>query len=96
MEENMHKQSDQQGINLQNIQKTLEAQYQKNKQPNQNMGKRSKQTLLQRRHTDGQTPPQNQNKNETHEKMLNNTNYYINENQNYNEVSSHTNQNGHH
>ena len=57
MEENMHKQSDQQGINLQNIQKTLEAQYQKNKQPNQNMGKRSKQTLLQRRHTDGQTPP---------------------------------------
>ena len=30
------------------------AQYQQNKQPNQKMGGRSKQTFLQRRHTDGQ------------------------------------------
>ena len=29
------------------------AQYQKNKQPNQKMGQRTKQTFLQRRHTDG-------------------------------------------
>ena len=38
----------------------------KNKQPNQKMGKRPKQTFLQRRHADGQ---------KAHEKMLNNTNY---------------------
>ena len=37
-------------------------QYQKNKQPNQKVGKRPKQTFLQRRHTDGQ---------QTHEKMHN-------------------------
>ena len=37
-----------------------------NKQPNQKVGKRLKQTFLQRRHTDGQQP---------HEKMLNITNY---------------------
>ena len=36
-------------------------------------------TFLQRRHTDGQ---------QACEKMLNATNYYINTNQNYNEVSS--------
>ena len=36
-------------------------QYQKNKQPNQKVGRRPKQTFLQRRHTDGQR---------THEKML--------------------------
>ena len=36
------------------------------KQPNQNTGRRSKQTLLQRRHMDGQ---------QAHEKMLNITNY---------------------
>ena len=29
------------------------AQFQKNKQPNQKMGQRTKQTFLQRRHTDG-------------------------------------------
>ena len=40
-------------INLQNIQAAHEAQYQKNKRPNQKMGQRSKQTFLQRRHTDG-------------------------------------------
>ena len=40
------------------------------------MCRRSKQTFLQRRHTDGQIP---------HEKMLNITNYQRNTNQNYNE-----------
>ena len=51
------------------------------------MGRRPKQTFLQRRHTDGQ---------KAHEKMLNITNYYRNANQNYNEVSPHMGQNGHH
>ena len=51
------------------------------------MGGRSKQTFLQRIHTDGQ---------KAHEKMLNMTNYQRNVNQNYNEVSPHTGQNGHH
>ena len=32
----------------------------------------------------------------THEKILNITNYWRNPNQNYNEVTPHTNQNGHH
>ena len=41
------------------------------------MGQRTKQTLLQRRHTDGQ---------QTHEKMLNITNYQRKTNQNYNEL----------
>ena len=38
---------------LQNIQAAHSAQYQKNKGPNQKMGQRTKQTFLQRRHTDG-------------------------------------------
>ena len=59
---------------------------QTNKQPNQKMGRRSKQTFLQRRHTDCQ---------QAHEKMLNITNYQRNTNQNYNEVSPHTSQHGH-
>ena len=42
MGENICKQSDQQGINLQNIQIAHAAQYEKNKQPNQKMGRRSK------------------------------------------------------
>ena len=42
-----------QRINLQNIQAAHAAQYQKNKQPNQNVDRRPKQTFLQRRHTDG-------------------------------------------
>ena len=58
-----------------------------NKQPNQKMGRRPKQTFLQRRYTDCQ---------QTHEKMLNITNHQRNANQNYNEVSPHTSQNGHH
>ena len=51
------------------------------------MGRKHKQTFLQRRHTDGQ---------EAHEKMFNIVNYYRNANQNYNEVSPHTSQNGSH
>ena len=39
---------------------------QKHKQPHQKVGRRPKQTILQRRHTDGQ---------KTHEKMFNITNY---------------------
>ena len=41
------------GINLKNIQATPTAQFQKNKRPNQKMGQRTKQTFLQRKHTDG-------------------------------------------
>ena len=52
----------------------------KNKQPNPKMGRRPKQTFLQRRYTDCQ---------QTHERMLNITNHYRNANQNYNEVSPH-------
>ena len=37
-------------MNLQNIQAAHAAQYQKNKQPNQKVGKRNKQTFLQRIH----------------------------------------------
>ena len=51
------------------------------------MGRRSKQTFIQRRHTDGQ---------EAHEKMLNMANYQRNANQNYDEVTPHTDQNGCH
>ena len=50
----------------QNLQTAHAAQYQKNKQPNQKMGRRPKETFLQRKHTDGQ---------EAHEKLLNITNY---------------------
>ena len=41
------------GLIFQNIQAALTTQYQENKQPNQKVGKRPKQTFLQRRHTDG-------------------------------------------
>ena len=41
-----------QRLNLQNIQAVHTTQYQKNKQPNQRVGKRPKQTFLQRRHTE--------------------------------------------
>ena len=84
MGENNSKQSNWQRINLKNIQAAHVAQFQKNKQPNQKMGQRTKQTLLQRP-TDGQ---------QTHEKMLNITHYQRNANQNHNEVPSHTSQNG--
>ena len=39
---NTCKQCDQQGVNIQNIQRAHTTQYQKNKQPNQKMGRRSK------------------------------------------------------
>ena len=39
--------------NLKNIQTAHAAQYHKNKRPNQEMDQRTKQTFLQRRHTDG-------------------------------------------
>ena len=39
--------------NLKNTQAAHVAQNQKNKRPNQKMGQRTKQTVLQRRHTDG-------------------------------------------
>ena len=51
------------------------------------MGRRPKQTFLQRRYTDCQ---------QTHKRMLNIINYQRNASQNYNEVSLHTGQNGHH
>ena len=53
MGENNSKWSNWQRINLKNIQAAHAAQYQKNKQPNQKMGQRTKQTFLRRRHTDG-------------------------------------------
>ena len=52
--ENICKRSNRQGINLQNIQTAHVAQYQKNKQPNQKMRRRSKWTFLQRRCTNCQ------------------------------------------
>ena len=52
-----------------------------NRKKNENMGGRP------RRHTGGQG---------AHEKIFNITNYHSNENQNYNEVSPHISQNGHH
>ena len=51
----------------------------------QKMSQRTKQTFLQRRHTDGY---------KTHEKMLNITHNQRNANQNHNEVPSHPGQNG--
>ena len=72
-------------IIFKNIQAAHVAQYQKYKLPNQKMGQRTKQTFLQRRHTDGQ---------QTNEKMLNITHYRRNANQNHNEVPSHASQNG--
>jgi len=54
--------------------------------PTKKMGRRSKQTILQRRHTDGQ---------KTHAKMFNITHYWRNANQNHYEVSPYTGQNGH-
>ena len=53
MGENNSKWNNWHRINFQNIQATHTTQYQKNKQPNQKVGKRPKQTFLQRRHTDG-------------------------------------------
>ena len=51
------------------------------------MGRRPKETFLQRRHTNGQ---------EAHEKMFNTANHEENANQNYTEISPHTGQNDYH
>ena len=51
------------------------------------MGQRTKQTFLQRRHTDDQ---------EAHEKILNAANDWRNANQNYDEISPHTSQTSRH
>ena len=53
MGENNGKWNNWQRINFQNMQAAHTTQCQKNKQPNQKAGKRPKQTILQRRHTDG-------------------------------------------
>jgi len=53
MGEDNRKWSNWQRIYLKNIQAAPAAQFQKNKQPNQKMGERTKQTVLQRRQTDG-------------------------------------------
>ena len=66
MGENNSKWNHQQKVSLQNMQAIHEAQYQRNKKPNQNMGGRPKQIVLQRRYIDGQ---------QTQEKRLN-TAYY--------------------
>ena len=70
--------------NLQSIQTAHVVLYQKIKQPNQKM-ERSIQTFLQK-HADGQI---------AHKNTFNITNYLRTANQNYNELSPHTGQNGH-
>ena len=66
---------------------TKKKQFKSNQTNKKKMGRRSKQTFLQRRHTDDQ---------QVHGKMLKISNYQTNANQNYNEVEPHTSQNGHH
>jgi len=51
--ENNNKGNNCQRSNFQNTQTAHATQYQKNKQPNQKVGNRHKQTFLQRRHADG-------------------------------------------
>ena len=89
MGENSCKWCNQQELNLQNI-RTHTTQQQQPKNPNnptEKMGRKIKQTFIQKRHADGQ---------QAHEKMHNIDNYYRNSNQNYGEVPPHTGQNGHH
>ena len=74
MGENNSKWSNWQRINLKNTQSTPTAQFQKNKWPNQKIGQRTKQTFLQRRHTNGY---------QIHETMLNITHYQRVANQNH-------------
>ena len=52
-EKNNSKWNNWQKINFQNIQAAHTIKHQKNKQPNQKVGKRPKQTFFQIRHTDG-------------------------------------------
>ena len=61
------------------------APYQKNKQANQKMDRRPKQTFPQRRHTDDQA---------AHENTLDFTNHQRNANQKYNDILLQTGQNG--
>ena len=68
-------------LNIPNIRAAHAAQYQKNKQPNPRMSGRSKQTFLQRRHTDGK---------QTHGKRLSTANRERNADQNYSEAAPHT------
>ena len=84
MGENNSKRTNWKRINLKNIQATPTAQIQKNKRPNKKVSQRTKQIFLQRRHTDGS---------QTHEKMLNITQYQRNANLNHNEVPFHASQN---
>ena len=53
MGENKGKLNKSQRINFQNKEATHTISYKKNKQPNQNIGKRPKENFLQRRHADG-------------------------------------------
>ena len=83
MEENICKWSNQEGINLQNTQTVHAALYKKKKNNQKNRQKIY--IYISLRQTDGQ---------KAHKKMLNITNYKINANQNYSEVSPHTGLNG--
>ena len=72
-----------QGIDLQKTKQFMQLNNKKPKQPNQKMGGRSKQTFLQRRHTNGKQTNKQKNKtknkkNPTHEKMFNIINYQRN------------------
>ena len=80
MGENICKECDQPGLNLPNIQIAYKTQQQQDKQPNQKVGRNSRQTFL-KGGIDGQ---------QACEKMLNITNYDRNANQHYTEVPSHT------
>ena len=84
MGENNYKWNNWQRINLKNIQVDNAAQYQKNKQANQNMGRISKLTFLQRRHADSQ---------QTHEKKLNIAHYGRIANESYNKIFIYNDQN---
>ena len=86
MGENVCKRINDKGLIFKIYKQLMQLNIKKNKQPNQKMGRRPKQTFLQRRYTDGK---------EAHEKLLNITNYQRNANQNYNEVSPPTGENGH-
>ena len=83
--ENICKQCDSRGYNFQN--KKSSSCNSITKTPNKKKEQKPIQTILHRRYTAGQ---------EAHEKMLNITHFLRNANQNYNEVSPHANQNGHH
>ena len=69
------------------MQKAHTTQLQKGNKPIEKIDRIPKQTILLRRHTDGQ---------QAHEKTLNITNYQRNANQKYNEVPPHSSPNGYH